>query len=684
LPPPGRPSARLPACLTRKQWRPAGARALMALAGLPEDLARTLRQTRPRQAVEREQRKREDSEGSQRPIPASERLVVARTADCELLLRATRASANVLQSAGKELQRIASVVRANKSFKRSLQLGDPPLACAGAGILEACASLGTSMLVLAEALNEDTFGGLKQVWHCIREECAAGLDEMRELEEQEEECDQKVKEAEAQKERVSKEVSSQLQEHEQYERGSGLSSWFRKPSNSKFQQALNLQRSAVDALAACTDEAAAARMKRQKGGDAFKQTLQEVDSRCKAHLQDVLGQCAAAWESMMQALGSTASNLRRGGNKGNSLPPESLVEPSTPAAPENLPSSPDRRKGGRSDDATSPDGKELHLPSLGLGGDAATELAAAIEVCFPEDEEEDTLSDVDALNAAAAELPAGASDAAVVAVASPRSTGGGMEQSVGAHGVAGGAAAEQVASFDVGVAEQGAVLGSPPLLEELATEAVAASTRSAAQMRPQPEPQQESSTATASAAASKPRPRRTASEPRKEAASASAASGPTASASSACPSADATTRRPATTRPASTGTARRKDPEAREGGRDKKLVFEGVKKLGFEVLWESEWPSVLAVLPEGEAQRLGVEAGDVLKEINGTCTRGRTRDELMPRLKERPLELILAPPRRRPSPAADQSASGAAAATPSASPGASPRAAEAAGGGDSG
>lgn len=72
------------------------------------------------------------------------------------------------------------------------------------------------------------------------------------------------------------------------------------------------------------------------------------------------------------------------------------------------------------------------------------------------------------------------------------------------------------------------------------------------------------------------------------------------------------------------------------------ITFEAkVKKLGFEVLWDEEFPAVGALKPEGAAQRRGVTEGDVLWEIQGTSTQGRTRAELLPLLKERPLRITL-------------------------------------------
>jgi len=68
---------------------------------------------------------------------------------------------------------------------------------------------------------------------------------------------------------------------------------------------------------------------------------------------------------------------------------------------------------------------------------------------------------------------------------------------------------------------------------------------------------------------------------------------------------------------------------------------EEVGRLGFEVLWDGAWPAVSNVAPEGEAARRGVAVGDLLREVNGTCTLGKSRSELLPLLKQRPLRLKL-------------------------------------------
>eukprot|EP00403_Amphidinium_massartii_P020267 CAMPEP_0178396416 /NCGR_PEP_ID=MMETSP0689_2-20121128/13717_1 /TAXON_ID=160604 /ORGANISM="Amphidinium massartii, Strain CS-259" /LENGTH=552 /DNA_ID=CAMNT_0020017089 /DNA_START=86 /DNA_END=1740 /DNA_ORIENTATION=+ len=66
-----------------------------------------------------------------------------------------------------------------------------------------------------------------------------------------------------------------------------------------------------------------------------------------------------------------------------------------------------------------------------------------------------------------------------------------------------------------------------------------------------------------------------------------------------------------------------------------------VKKLGFDVYWDGERPSITTVKPGSEAESRGILSGDVLAKVNGQGTTGRKKDELMPILKGRPLDLLL-------------------------------------------
>jgi len=71
-----------------------------------------------------------------------------------------------------------------------------------------------------------------------------------------------------------------------------------------------------------------------------------------------------------------------------------------------------------------------------------------------------------------------------------------------------------------------------------------------------------------------------------------------------------------------------------------------VARLEFDVEWLEDGPRVGAVKGGGAAHQKGIVKGDLLSEINGTPTSGRSREELLPLLKARPLHLKL----RRPLP----------------------------------
>lgn len=64
-----------------------------------------------------------------------------------------------------------------------------------------------------------------------------------------------------------------------------------------------------------------------------------------------------------------------------------------------------------------------------------------------------------------------------------------------------------------------------------------------------------------------------------------------------------------------------------------------ISKLEFRVEWGAGRPAALDIKPGGVAEEKGIMSGDVLVEMNGTETRGRSRDELLPILAERPLLL---------------------------------------------
>jgi hypothetical protein len=66
-----------------------------------------------------------------------------------------------------------------------------------------------------------------------------------------------------------------------------------------------------------------------------------------------------------------------------------------------------------------------------------------------------------------------------------------------------------------------------------------------------------------------------------------------------------------------------------------------VNLLGFRVSWDAERPFALDVLPGGEADRQGIMRNDILAEMNNVPTRGRTKEQLLPLLRERPLTIKL-------------------------------------------
>eukprot|EP00930_Biecheleria_cincta_P059518 TRINITY_DN45235_c0_g1_i1.p1 TRINITY_DN45235_c0_g1~~TRINITY_DN45235_c0_g1_i1.p1 ORF type:complete len:655 (+),score=120.89 TRINITY_DN45235_c0_g1_i1:153-1967(+) len=66
-----------------------------------------------------------------------------------------------------------------------------------------------------------------------------------------------------------------------------------------------------------------------------------------------------------------------------------------------------------------------------------------------------------------------------------------------------------------------------------------------------------------------------------------------------------------------------------------------VQQLGFRICWRGERPTIEKVDDGGAASQHGIAEKDVLLAINGLDTFGRTRQELLPMLKIRPLQLQL-------------------------------------------
>jgi len=70
-----------------------------------------------------------------------------------------------------------------------------------------------------------------------------------------------------------------------------------------------------------------------------------------------------------------------------------------------------------------------------------------------------------------------------------------------------------------------------------------------------------------------------------------------------------------------------------------KVFGEEVKHLGLRVQWSAQRPTILRVDEGTAAQTVGICPGDLLLAINDTTTEGRTREELLPLLRHRPLTL---------------------------------------------
>lgn len=491
----------------------------MALAGLPEDLAKKIHEAQLRRP-ERERQKRISNEQVPRasqPMQKAEALVEKRVATCDLLFRALRLMAKTLATAGRELQRTSASTRNDWTLKSASEADLPPFAEAGLGVLEACNSLGSALTCLSTTFSSELLEALHGMRRSIRGECSSSLSELVALEQQEEECAEAVREGTLSKDKLAAELQSAMESSKEVSKGGGFANWLRKDASSRLNDTAQQQREAVEELARRIDRSALACMRRKESSDAFQALLQRVDERAQSQLQASIKQCTSVWDDAMESF-ERASQLFHGGAAGDSLPTRKMSDLS------NLTNT----VSCFTEDNLVVEARDgfLDTPS-GSGADC---LLGGVELSLLEEDAE-------------------AEDEEIV---------------FGAHRADRKQEADSAAAE---TAEPGSAGGSNS-------------------------PQDSTS-------------RSSGSTPRLEA--------PTLPAEAAY--------------------------EVAFGSE--------VKKLGFEVLWEAEWPSIIMVLPEGQARRAGVCRGDLLEEIGDTCTRGKGRDELMPLLKARPLQLRLNTCRRK-------------------------------------
>jgi len=58
-----------------------------------------------------------------------------------------------------------------------------------------------------------------------------------------------------------------------------------------------------------------------------------------------------------------------------------------------------------------------------------------------------------------------------------------------------------------------------------------------------------------------------------------------------------------------------------------------------EIGWTNQWPMVLQIGASGQASQNGVPVGAWITRINGVSTRSKTREALLPELKQRPVAI---------------------------------------------
>jgi len=520
--------------------------------------------------------------GAQAPGPEevlqAEGLVRARVHACGALLRAIRSVVQILSSAGRGLERSAAGIRSDAAFRRCLAAGGPPTARVGCDVLEACQGLGATLVGLATVMASEFVDPLQDMQQSIRKDCADHQTDVDRLEQQEQACSAAVRESAERKDRASWALQVALEENEKLQ--SALPSFLHRLTSvkleSQVQHAAGVQKAAVDDLAASMDQAALARLQKEQALASFQELLSSVDGRCVSLLLGSIQRCAGAWDKAGQALRETARRLQ-----------------SDAASKSHGHDGPDAVAGptaswdaGLAEDAgpSSVGSLEASVGGLEQALQEASELVAS-----------------GAASGRDAEVPealaiGGGGDLALDATAA------GHTEHEGACAAEAGPGAGELPSAELAEACPTEAAGQPPRV-------AAAADRPAAGQQP------------------------------------ANAEEPTAAAAAEPPLCEAWEKPPAAQTPRATVEAAAGTTEVAAASmmlEPLEIVVqfdEEVKRLGFEVLWEEERPVVGNVMSDGAAQRSGMSPGDVLTQIGGLDTLGRSRDELMPLLKVRPLEL---------------------------------------------
>lgn len=267
--------------------------ALMALAGLSEELTYKIRtaQPKPKPKVKR----LNPYSQIQLDSEVTDQQLIARLASLAPLVHASTVACKCLQQLGEGFQRSTKSIGADAVFLRQLEDKDPPMAAASKGMIDAFSNFGELFLELSKQLRRDLLAPMEAIQNSLKEACMDERIQIKELEHQEALCSQAVQEIGRRKEKANAELQAAA-------KAEGRKGWFRasNASNARLEEIAAMQTAVVEELASKIDQEAAVRRSKEQSLRNFKTALRQLDKTCVSHLEKLSEDLSSMWIDLGQ------------------------------------------------------------------------------------------------------------------------------------------------------------------------------------------------------------------------------------------------------------------------------------------------------------------------------------------------------------------------------------------------
>eukprot|EP00927_Polykrikos_kofoidii_P013300 TRINITY_DN15794_c0_g1_i3.p1 TRINITY_DN15794_c0_g1~~TRINITY_DN15794_c0_g1_i3.p1 ORF type:complete len:566 (-),score=121.84 TRINITY_DN15794_c0_g1_i3:116-1645(-) len=250
-----------------------------------------------------------DSGNVQVPVELSEaeRQAEDHLRTCKALEHAITNAAEVLVGAGVSLQMNFSLQEESMcSLNKALVSEAPPLARACRNLVEVCSTLGADLVGLACSLSGDFLAPLRDLQTTIEAERAREKEKMDKLELDEAKSTAALLESAQKKARASAGLQELARERAAIEAGGAAGAaaamgaggraalkWLRMPT--LFQPTETCESRLQQELATRSDEALAARLRRERGADDMRCFLAQLAAKSREVMEKSLARCATAW-----------------------------------------------------------------------------------------------------------------------------------------------------------------------------------------------------------------------------------------------------------------------------------------------------------------------------------------------------------------------------------------------------